>query len=453
MDVLKEEEIAGFGKYLAVQYPNEENALKVFRYFKRFFPERKHPGKMDLSYAFKKIYQKESEPGMNDLKRIWNAFSKLYLWLKEYLVLEKMRSDRFVSDMLWLNVLQEKKLNSEYGKEAIKCHESNYYELFDVAACLKEITLELHFKEQLTMHAHKPDNAMFHACLWKMEKAAELIRLKVECERITLYKVMSHVPSVQEEKPLMKIYQKIHALITTEDPEHYFDLEKLVFKYAAAISPSDLNSILRYMQNFTGWMARRGPDTIAWAIRYHELNKSLLAKDVVASQRNMTALHFQNIVNMACVAADFEWVHQFITDYAPYLSQKIRDENLSVAEATIAFEQKDYKKVVTLTQKPVFKDERHVIRLKLLRLRALYELDLDLTDDITSFKTYLKRSRGKEPINKESTLSFLKLLNMLFQKNVSKEELVKTFEQSPAMLSRPWIKEKIETYKQGQWMM
>ncbi len=448
MGALTEEEIAGFGKYLAVQYPNEANALKVFRYYKRFFPERQNPGKMDLSYAFKKIYQKESEHGMSDLKRIWNAFSKLYLWLKEYLVLKKMRSDRFVTDMLWLNVLQEKKLNAEYGKEVIKCYDSSYYELDELDACQKEIVLGLHYKEQLTLHAHKPDNATLHECLWKVEKAADLIRLKMECTRLTLYKVMSHTPTIIEDKPLLQIYHKILALITTDDPAHYFELEKLVYKFISIISPNELNSILRYMLNFAAKMTRLGPDTIAWGIRYHELNKSLLARDVIASQKNMTAVHFQNIVNMACTAADFEWIHQFMTDYAPFLPQKIRDENLLVAQATVAFEQKDYKKVMALTQKPAFKDEQHIIRVKLLQVRAMYELDMDLTDAIISFKTYLQRSRGKKPFNKEAALSFVRLFNMLFQRRATKEEIIKALEQNPSMYCRPWVQEKIGQYKQ-----
>ncbi|MCC7465764.1 MAG: hypothetical protein IT261_05820 [Saprospiraceae bacterium] len=448
MNALNEEEIAGFGKYLAVQYPNEENALKVFRYYKRFFPERQHPGKMDLSYAFKKIYQKESDAGIRDQKRIWNAFSKLYQWLKEYLVLEKMRSDRFVLDMLWLNVLQEKKLNTEYGREVIKCHGSSYYAFYDVAACLKEITFELHFKEQLTMPAHKPDDATLHACLWKVEKAAELIRLKMECERLSLYKVMSYTPGMEETKPLLQIYQKIHELISEDKVAHYFDLEKLVHQFTALIPPAELNIILRTMQNFTSRMTRREGDSVSWALRYHELNKSLLAKDVVAWQNNMTAANFQNIVNVACIAADFEWIHQFMADYSPYLPQKIRDENLFVAQAAVAFEQKDYKKVIMLTQKPVFKDERHVLRFKLLHLRALYELDMDLTDHINSFKTFLKRHRNKETYRNEAALSFMHLFNMLFQRRATKEEMLKTLEQNPNMYCRPWIQEKIGKYKQ-----
>ncbi|HAD34789.1 MAG TPA: hypothetical protein DCF44_09905, partial [Chitinophagaceae bacterium] len=97
MATLTEEEVSGFWKYLQLHYPNEGNALKVFRYYKRFFPHRQNPVKMALPFAYRKIYTSETTPGIAEQKKIWNAFSKLYLWLKEYLVLEKMRSARFVS--------------------------------------------------------------------------------------------------------------------------------------------------------------------------------------------------------------------------------------------------------------------------------------------------------------------------------------------------------------------
>lgn len=447
MDTLEAEEVAGFGKYLTVQYPKEANALKVFRYYEHFFPNRQHPGKMALPYAYRKIFQKAPDAGMSDLKKIWNAFSKLYGWLKEYLVLTQLSSDQYLTDTLWLRVLQERVLNAEYVKATIKCHDTNYAQFFDVRACLQEIELGLHYKNQLTMQPQKPDDAALNACLWKVQEAAELIRIKMECERLTLFKVMSEsdiISDALESKPLLQIYQQIHVLITTDEISCYLKIKNLTEQYADLIPPTELNNILRYMQNFVSKMIRLDADNVTWAVRYHELNKSLLAQNVVEAQHTMTPTNFQNIVNVACVAGDFDWVRQFVVDYAPFLPQKIRDENLNLAQASIAFEQKDYKKALKLTQKSEFKDERHIVRVKLIYLRALYELDGDTTNGITAFKTYLIRKKG---LNKDASLAFLKMLDMLAQKKVTKEALNMEFKQTPNMFCRPWIKEKISSYK------
>lgn len=120
MACLKEDEVVGFGKYLRMIDPNEGNALLVFNYYKRFYPGKENPDKMAMPYAFRKIYDAEMGPGLKDSKKLWNAFSKLYLWLKEFLILEKLRKDRYISDVLWLKILSEKDLSAEYSKKVIE---------------------------------------------------------------------------------------------------------------------------------------------------------------------------------------------------------------------------------------------------------------------------------------------------------------------------------------------
>jgi hypothetical protein len=87
----------------------------------------------------------------------------------------------------------------------------------------------------------------------------------------------------------------------------------------------------------------RGSDPKVWGKKLHELNKALLEKDIHIINNAMSPPNFLNIVNVASAASDLDWAIGFVAKYAQYLPQKVREENVLVAEAIIAFERKDFK--------------------------------------------------------------------------------------------------------------
>jgi hypothetical protein len=149
---------------------------------------------------------------------------------------------------------------------------------------------------------------------------------------------------------------------------------------------------------------------------------------------------------VACSASDFDWASGFIAKYAPYLPQKVRAENVLMAEANIAFERKDFRAVLELTGKPQFRDLGHVIRSRTLHLRAMYELGMDATNDFEAFYTYLLRHRYPEAKNKEATIAFMIVFKMLLEARVSRKELIEALDSNAQILMRGWLREKIQTY-------
>ena len=184
-----------------------------------------------------------------------------------------------------------------------------------------------------------------------------------------------------------------------------------------------------------------------WGLKMHGLNKALLGKEAYLSHREMASTHFQNIVNTACTVSDFEWVNKFVEEYAPFLPAKIRAENVSLVQAAIAFEGKDFRKVIALTEKPQFKDEIHLLRMRVYQLRAMYELDLDCTNVFNTYYTYLVRHRKPVAKYKESAIAFMGVFNMLTQKKVTRKTLIEAIETNPQIFARKWLKDKAHTYR------
>lgn len=447
---LDQAELAGFEKYLRWEYPKEGNALKVFRYYKRFFPGKENPERMALPYAFKKIYGVEMSPHMRDPKKIWNAFSKLYGWLRDFLILEKLKADRFATDVYWMEILQEKGLNTEHSKQAIAAYQTNYSEFQDLKACLQQIELGKHYRQQLVQGRPIPDYKAIAPCILKIQENADLISLQMKCERLTIQGVRPTktplVAALEASSPLYSIYEQIHLMLTTGGTEHYETIERLLREHSNHLSSASTSDILRYLHNHAARKLREG-DENTWGQKLHGLDKVLLEKDGFGPQKEMPSSHFQNIVSAACVAKDLDWGASFVEEYARYLPEKTREENRHVAQTAIAFARKDYHKVLELSAKPLFKDDIQNFRFRVFELRAMYELGLDLSDAFHTYNSHLLRRRNPITAYKESAIAFMSILNLLIQQKVSKKTLLKTLEAQPQIFVRSWLREKIEAYK------
>lgn len=450
MSRLEKEEVFEFGKYIRHAYHGEHNALKLFKYYKRFLPENASSPKLGLSYAFEKIYGREMRPGPEDPKKLWNDMSKVYLWLKDFLILKSIHEDEYVFHNLWLRILFEKNITQEQANLIAEMHGANTGKPHpDMGAFQRQMEVSLHYRKFLMQDRPSPDqNAL--PCILEIKESSDLISLKMECERLTLQSVKPSKKSkgpnpVMKDQPLVLIYKEILPMLTTGDARHYFEMEVLLKQYSEIIATDETLIILRYMQNFAARMVRKGDD-IEWGKRYHEMNKTVLEKEQHVPKGIMPAANFLNIVNAACAVPDLPWAREFKENYAQFLPQKIRPECVLIAEATIAFEEGSFEDVVEQTKKPKFKEETHIIRAKTLQLRALYELRKDASNAILAFNTYLDRHRMPKTAAKEAAISFMKVFTLLYEAKVSKQKLLKTFEANPELYFRSWLSAKIDSY-------
>jgi hypothetical protein len=265
--------------------------------------------------------------------------------------------------------LSEKGLMAEYSKEVVRANKTAYQPVFSVKACQEQIELGLHFKQQLVQGSPFPDSKALESCLLSIKEHADFISLKMYCELLNLKitspsKEKTQAP-VKIAEPLPLIYHQILTMIETGQVECYSAIEKMLYAHLDKIPLDESNNVLRYLHNFAGKMMREG-DPMVWVKKLHELNKGLLEKGILIVQNRISPSNFLNIVNVACSASDFDWASGFIAKYASYLPQKVRAENVLMAEANIAFERKDFRAVIELTGKPQFRDLGHVIRSKTL---------------------------------------------------------------------------------------
>ncbi len=450
---LKPEELIGFQRYLKRFHGGEATPLKVFDYCKRYHNPKIVVDAIDLGDIYRKLYKAEMANTDTERKKILNPLSDLGIWLKEFLLAEKMRSESWVSQMVWLGILQERGLHNEGAKLASELYKKQDKKLPDAIACLQQIATGMYYKRYLVQQKASPDFTALAACAASIKQSADIISLKMDCEIKTNQKIRSKKyaePTALPTQPLMSMYQMISSLLSSEKEADYFNLVAFLDKHVADLGDNEVFMITRLLHNFIAPKIRSAKG-VAWGKQVHALDKISLKKGLFTQNGVMSPTNFCNIVNLACSAQEIAWAQKFVLKNARLLPEEAQLDCINLANAIIAFEEKEFNKVLDLLEEPQLKHIQHAIRVKALRLRTLYELDPqhDVIEDLlVSFEIYLKRNRHEQPDFVDATLSFLKLFKKLYHVKVSKQMLIQEIEAVPQIYFYHWLLEKAKGYKQ-----
>ena len=159
---------------------------------------------------------------------------------------------------------------------------------------------------------------------------------------------------------------------------------------------------------------------------------------------------FKNTVTIALRINEFDWVEQFIQEYAPYLPTNIRENARTFNLANLYSHQKKYDKVIELLRDVEYNDIVYALGSKLILLRTYYESDEYLAMDslIDSFKIFLRRNKVISKVLNREYNNFLIYLKKLSTLNTSNPQAVEKFkkrlQEMPNIVSKKWLLERIE---------
>lgn len=453
MRTLSPSELQGFQKFIHRYHGGETVTLKVFTHCKRFHAPDTEVDQIDLANIHLKVFKTAMGKEPNDRKKILNPLSDLHLWLKEYLLLEELRSESWSSKMVWLNILQERGLHREFSSVATELYQAQtQIPLSDAVDCFQQIATGLYYKRHLVQHQATPDYQAMIACTASIKQGSDIISLKTACEILNDQKIRAQIDTSPQKpmvQPLMSIYQMLYALLSDDREEDYPGIVSFLQAHLEFLSETEVLTITRMLHNFAAPRVRR-LQHLEWSKQVHALDIILLKKGLYTQKGVMSPTSFCNIVNAACIAQELGWARQFIAENTGALPENARSESIDLSNAIIAFEEKNFKAVLTLLENPQLKHIQHLARAKALKLRALYELNPE--DDVieflyTSFEKYLKHHRKEQPALVEATLAFVVLFRALHQKKLKKTILLQKIETTPRLYFRQWLLEKAASWK------
>lgn len=455
---LTKQEVKGFHKHLKVEHKREKVALRVFEYFIRFYPDFEQEEKLRLEYAYEKIYDTAFTKTEQESKNLRNKASQLGIWLKEFLIKDKVQHHQALQQSIWLSILQEKGLKKEFSRKATEFYHQTRSAAFRTPMDALPNWMASYFhREHLS-----GDKALAYAktiqqCTETMIDSWEVLRLKMACEMSLVSRTNEQAPIPKEAKPieyhqvglstLKDTYEALLGLTDSGEARYFDRLESLLTQQGHHIDPKELEGIIQYAYNYTADQSRRNQDAMHYE-RTHRLNKISLTYGAFTSDGDLDSVAFGNFVTVACLTKDFEWASRFIQDYSHVLSENNRQDATILAKAIIAFEAGNLKEVPKLLEDLVFENPLDTIRAKSLLLRSYYELNADqnvILDTCTYFENMLRRS-GKTDTFK-AMLAFVLVLKKLVTQKSSKKAIIDSIHKAPKIYSRKWLLEKTVHYK------
>ncbi len=454
---LSKEELASFHKYLKKEHGNQRIALSLFAHIRKFHPHYRDEKQLEMAYAYHKVFGVQI--GKNR-KSVSNTLSDLYIWLKTFLLSEKATKDSFASRFLWLAVLQERGLQTEFSKQAMRLEsEARNMPKKSAMDYLKELTVNyfVHFYLALEKFPAEGKNIsgldLFYV-LAKFKSACEKANFRnvqsveIEPEPLPASLDIFLMQQIQPKDPLFLLYKEVYQLLVAHRNESFDRLEILLPKYADKIAPEEMNLIIRYLHNYATSQIRKGKEEF-WE-RTHLLNKFSLELGIFAKEGLMAGAQFSNIISAACYANDTDWARSFVRSQGSLLKEDIREEVMLLANATILFEDKDFHQVLELLANKNFRSQNDMIRSKALILRSFYELQVE-EDTILSFcrtfEDFLRHHREFKREAVEATKRFILIFKKILLKKIEKDRILQLIAEDKPLYFKAWLLNKMSVYE------
>lgn len=456
LHTLSKTELADFSKYLKRLHLNDHAPLAVFDYVQKFHPEFSDDKKLDIGYAYQRIFKHPLAENKANRTKILNALSDLHLWLREFLLLEKVKGDSFESQSFWMSILKERGLVPEFSRKAELLQQTvEKMPKASVSDYMKGMASNYLYYYHLTRDKQRENIPALKDCGKNLDLFYAVIRLKIACEVASRQRLISEkadlepLPAIIElykahpiaDHPLLALYLKVYELISSQQASLFSDIESILRDSSGRIDPEEIHTILGYLHNYLASQLRRDDDS--HLAMTHNLNKFAVEHQVLSKSGGISPNHFANIVTVACNANDLAWAEAFIEDCQHLLLAEIMADAAALAKAIVLFEKKEFDEVLIVLRNVVYHDLLYAIRAKSLTLRSQYELAGDdkssVMDCCLAFEAFLKRHRNPKREAVEATLNFLAITKKLAAGNTKKEAILEMIQRASPIYHKSWL--------------
>ncbi len=456
---LDEQEISSFHKYLKRLHTNEQVPLSLFAYILKFYPGFGDERKLDIEYAYRKVFKKEID---GDRKKILNALSDLHRWLKNFMLTEKATGTALESQALWLAILRERGLQAEFSKQFTRLqNEIDALPKRSTSDYLKGMVSSHFMCYYVTTDNLDEDNDAVQQYEDSLDLFYIITKFKIACEKANRLNVLSipmepeaslaHVDfsgmHVYEQHSLLLLYREIYQLVARHNEASYARIEAMLPENAGKAAPDELQRIMSYLYNYASSQIRNGREEF-WD-KMHWLNKFGVEHAIFLHEGSMSVTKFNNIVSIACNMNDVEWASFFIRSQSRFLPEHLRADAVLLADATVFFEKRAYDEILKMLEGKDFKDLLDNIRAKALILKSQYETgdrEGRLWDLCSVFEAFLGRQDRKKIGAVTASINFTRILKLLTRKNAYKDKIINDIETKQPLYFKSWLLKKAKDY-------
>lgn len=304
--------------------------------------------------------------------------------------------------------------------------------------------------EHLQNISESLDNAYYslklrQACLTVSYQAV----FKTAYEQNMISEILAHI----ETKKLYKIpsvgiyYFAYKSLIDTENTTHFFELKTMLFEFGTAFPPDEIRDLYLIAINYC--IQKHNKGEVDFLKIEFELYQKGLKDKCLYIDNFITKFTYRNVVTLALTLRELDRAETFIEENKDELEPSQREGNYKHACARLAYERKNYNKVLELLQKADYDDVLISLAAKALLLKSLYETAAydALEAHLEAMRAYIKR-KSKIAYHQENYLNLIKftkqlLLILPLQKEHLKQLETKV-EATKAIAEKKWLLTKVK---------
>ena len=321
---LDKKETKEFTNYLNGLYGTQLQMIATYHYIKSYNNNDYNSPKLNKSYAFENHFKKKGIA----LKVLTNHLSKLYRYLQEFLLWQKMKKERYHPPIqkMRLEILKERQLNRQFYTEVKKAikhysqHQSSWKHLTLLE--LHELNTYNSDGNQYTIKENRVRTTMesldrFYA-IFKLKYAVELLnRNNILNETNIIWQLESTVLYAKKnkgkEQNYLDLYYQLVQLIKTEEWTVFLRLESYLYQFDFEDKKEGL-MLLTFLVNYLLKAHRNG--RLDYAEKALELYQFGLKQKLMFANTVFPPIPFKNIVGLACILEKYTWARQFIETWA-----------------------------------------------------------------------------------------------------------------------------------------
>ena len=445
-----------FWNYSNLHCKSDNVSHQLLTYFKKYHPDFDRY-ELDERYAYAKIFKEEDF----NKRKIDGAISDLRKRLKEFLLGQSLKKTSFEKDFLLWKILDEYGLDNlaekQFKKLQLNLENTSEKDMWFLMNQLR-IAHEKYYNinlEKIALQAPRIEEVMN-----ALDTFLKLSKLKYSCEVFTRKNVINEstlkvkyldevISGNQDEKNiLLQCYQIALKLIQEKRNDEFYFLKRFVFENIEFINQRDRHILISYLTNFASYKIKTGNQSFAFELL--EFYKEGIEINAFIIGGYFHDMHFGNIVDVGCRLNQYNWSEQFIQNWGGKLPEEIKEEMISFTKAFILYEKKDFELALELLKKDFKKNPFYTVKAKWLEIICYFESDADPVEILkkcNNLKQFVRRNDVIHLSWKKGVLAFLKFFDMLSNPNVNKRELLDDLENTPFILYKSWLINKINEIK------
>lgn len=413
-------------------FNNSSNVVKLFNYIVKYYPKFQSK-KIKREVIYERIFP--NEKFQED--KIMGLARKLEGLIKEFWVVEKFKNDEIEINRIIAKRLKNNKEvwqkhldnNLKKLKQKTKKDTGYYYKILQNHIDRnKLIEYEgVRSNEPNLQNVIKSLNTVYLVNGLKyLYKTINFQKFKEQNYELSfLEKITDYINNIEDNIVIVKIYQlAINLLLDDNDEKSFDELKSLITDHYQEFSKEEQKNIFYIAKNYCISKINKGKAENKKFIQdLFELCKIEVENKILLENGEMGAATFRNIITVARMAKDIEWLELFLDQHKDTVDKPTYDINL----AQLMFEKEDFEDILDLIETTNYKDILFKLYAYSILIQTLYELFnrphsddkyMDLLENkIKSFDRWLRRETKKDRLPKHAIhyQNFLALIKKIIK--------------------------------------